>query len=102
MNTTLPVSGYINFTQPLVLDCNYVAQELFKEVGGRIGMFSWGIFIAVTWLLVSYRLKTRAEKGKSHLSSMNGGQLYDKTAQYVYIFLFMASFWLLVYGGFGV
>lgn len=84
------------------LDCSYVGQQLFKEVGEKIGMFSWGIFLAVTWLLVSYRLKTRFDKGKSHLGSMHGEIWYDMTAQYIFIFMFMASFWLLVYGGFGV
>jgi hypothetical protein len=100
MSASLPWQNTTSNLQQL--DCSYVGQELFKEIGGRIGFFSWALFLAATWLLISYRLKTRFDKGKSHLHSLRGEAWFDYTSQYVYIFMFMASLWLVVYGGFGI
>jgi len=85
-----------------VVDCSEVGRQAMLQVGQRVSLFSWGIFLAVCWLFMAHVMKSRASKGKSHMAKWQGERWLDLTMVPTMCFLFMASFWLLVYGGFGV
>jgi len=105
MNVT-GISGIANISGLIgeygQMDCSEVGRQVMLQVGQRVSIFSWGVFLAVCWLFVAHIMQSRASKGKSHLASWHGERWFDVSVVPTLCFLFMASFWLLVYGGFGL